>query len=138
MSELIDYVTSNVTRGECRCGKCFDDSGSPELHQPSGHTSDLVFFKVASTGSADKEKLKELIKAHKGEYNEVDPFDGKEHSYIELGGWVGDQGIALMLMGLGEILGIWKLMTPKTVFKNFPEDMQMQMAGNGYVTILAA
>ena len=137
MSSLIDYVLMHAVRGECQCGRCFDNSGTPQNNQPNGHTADLCFFKMAAANNPSKDELTVLIKSHRGNYNEVDLFDGKEHSYIEIGGWIGDQGLALMLMGLGEILGIWRLMTPKTIFKNFPEDMQMEMAGNGYVTVMA-
>lgn len=33
-------------------------------------------------------------------------------SYTQLGVWLGDQGIALAFMGLGEVLGLWKVITP--------------------------
>ena len=36
-------------------------------------------------------------------------------SYIELGAWIGDQGLALALMGLGSALGIWGIITPQTL-----------------------
>jgi len=33
-------------------------------------------------------------------------------SYIELGGVLGDQGLALCLLALGEFLGFWQVITP--------------------------
>ena len=43
-----------------------------------------------------------------------------------------------MLMGLGSLLGLWRLMTPKTILgKSCPPDLVNQMAGQGYVIIQA-
>lgn len=75
---------------------------------------------------------------HRGAFNECDLFDGKEHSYLEVGGWIGDQGLALMLMGLGTVLGLWKLLTPRTILGAMADDdLAMRMAGIGYVSIMA-
>ena len=132
ISNLIDYVSKHALRGTCRCGKCCDLSRE---YDPPGHTVDLVFFLV-SNDEGDASELKALVQsARKGEYCDVDLFDGKEHSFIELGAWIGDQGIAMMLMGLGTILGLWRLMTPKML--GLPDDLVMQMAGSGLVTIQA-
>ena len=130
--ELIKYIDSHVERGDCQCGKCIDASVNPK--QPNGHTADLVFFKVKTKSNPDKEVLKKLISEHAGSFNSCDLLDGKEHSYIEIGGWIGDQGEALMLMGLGELVGLWKLLTPN-LFGELPRDLVMQMAESGLVTI---
>lgn len=130
--ELGSYVVKHSKRGQCRCGRCID--GGQE--QPSGHTSDVYFFEVAANDYIpDGTELTRLIKEHEGAFNEINLFDGKEHGYIELGGWVGDQGVALQLMGLGEILGLWKLMTPKML--PLPKELQDKLAGMGMVTIQA-
>ena len=68
-----------------------------------------------------------------GEFCSVDVFDGQEHGYMELGGWIGDQGLAMMLMGLGAVLGLWRLTTPKML--GLPNDLVMLMAGAGMITI---
>ena len=138
MQDLINYIQKYAQRGECTCGHCFDGVPNPEQHQPSGHTADVHFFKVAAKDwcvSADE--LKKLVQANvKGSYGDVDLFDKKEHSYIELGGWIGDQGLALTLMGLGSVLGLWELLTPERMFgKTFPKEMLDQMAGAGYITV---
>lgn len=101
------------------------------------HTVDLVFFKVANdpNNPADAETLRTLIKEHRGEFNDVDLFDGNKHNYMEVGGWIGDQGLALQLMGLGAILGLWKLITPMSL--GITGDNAMQMAGMGMLSILA-
>ena len=77
--------------------------------------ADVIFFGVNATPEADADTLTDLIKQHQGEFNSVDLFDGIEHSYIEIGGWIGDQKAALTLIGLGSALGLWKLMTPLTM-----------------------
>jgi hypothetical protein len=131
LRNLAKYVQEHAIRGTCRCGKCADHPG--EDSQPEGHTADVVFFQVANDGGT-AEELKALVSAVKdGEFCSVDVFDGEEHGYIELGGWIGDQGLAMMLMGLGAVLGLWRLMTPKML--GLPNDLVMQMAGAGMITI---
>jgi hypothetical protein len=138
VNKLALYVSEFAERGACTCGKCFDGPENPEAHQPTGpHTSDLFFFKVQATEGADAETLKALVKEHRGEFCEVDPFDGRGHDYMELGGWIGDQGLALMMMGLGEVLGLWKVSSPNTFGDLIPDDMKGQLAGMGMVTITA-
>ena len=137
MDELRKYVESHVVRGDCQCGKCIDAKANPK--QPPGHTANMVFFHVATGNRPEAAKLRELVEGSvAGEYGNVDLFDGAEHNYLELGGWIGDQGMALMLMGLGSLLGLWQLMTPITMLK-LPENdpLCQQMAGMGMVVIQA-
>ena len=139
MQNLRDYVMENSIRGACMCGKCIDAPKNPEQLQPEGHTAEMIFFKVAAGPKADKDTLKMLVESNtKGECGDMDLFDGKEHNYMEIGGWIGDQGLALMLMGLGTILGLWKLLTPVTMLHFKPDDpMTVQMAGMGLLHIQA-
>ncbi len=135
MKELREYVINHTERGACKCGQCFDAPSHPEKHQPDGHTVDLVFFKVAAKGNPDKDTLIKLIRENKrGDFCDVDVLDGKEHNYLELGGWIGSQGLAMMLMGLGSILGIWILLSPR-LFHGISEDMQIRMAQRGLLSI---
>jgi hypothetical protein len=54
-------------------------------------------------------------------------------SYIELGAAVGSQDVALRLMALGQVLDLWKVITPETLgFEGKQADM---LAGRGYVMI---
>jgi len=131
---LIDYVRTFAIRGACTCGKCVDAPEGPEQKQPVGHTADVYFFKVAAADGASRDALLSAIKTHKGEFCECDPLDGKEHSYIELGGWIGDQGLALTLMGLGAVLGFWELLTPK-MLPGLDKGLMDLMAGQGMVSI---
>ena len=139
MDDLIKYIRKHTIRGACNCGKCIDAPNNPKENQPDGHTADVQFFKVALNGKPDKDTLIKLIEKNNGVFdNELNPLDGNEHSYIEIGGWIGDQGAALLLMGLGKLLGIWKLLTPSSMLGDLiPDDLKMQMAGSGMVSIKA-
>lgn len=135
---LHEYVVDNCNRGACTCGKCFDAPANPAEHQPIGHTADLIFFKVSAKEGANAETLRKLVQEHKGEFCDCNLFDGAEHSYMEIGGWIGDQGMALMLMGLGSLLGLWKLLTPRSMLGNsIPEEFVQRTAGQGFVIIKA-
>lgn len=96
-TNLIYYVQKYAIRGECQCGKCIDVKEGPEVDP--AHSADLMFFKVHAAPGADKVELEKLVRDNvKGEFGDVNIFDGAEHSYIELGGWIGDQGLAMQLV----------------------------------------
>lgn len=134
MMSIIQYIQDHTQRGECQCGLCRDHDGNPE---PKGHTADLVFFKMAAVNYPSADDFKRLTKEHPGDFSNCDPFDGAEHSYLELGGWIGDQGAAMLYMGLGHILGLFDLLTPKTIM-GLDGALAMEMAGMGYVSIKAS
>lgn len=71
--KLIDYVVQNTERGECKCGQCIDRGNRPD---PEGHTVDMVFFKVIKRNGATAEQFRRLTDEHKGEFANVNPFDG--------------------------------------------------------------
>ena len=115
--------------------------GSPEaeklLKDPS--ISNVEFFLVQTdTSKINASQLKDMILNHLGEFDQVDPFDGKEHNYIELGAFLGDQGLALCLMGMGETLGLWKLLTPSKLMPFLPKEVRDKLVGNGMIAIMAA
>jgi hypothetical protein len=127
--KLHQYVEYYAARGDCTCGKCIDAPEKPA--QPGGfHTADVFFFKVAAKPSANAAAMRELVKAEFPHW-----LDGREHSYLETAGDIGDQGMALTAMGLGAVLGLWSLLTPRML--PIPEDLRAQMAGMGMVTIQA-
>jgi len=135
---LTEYVEKYTDRGECKCGMCID--ANPTRPDPDGHVADMVFFKVVKIGEPDAEEFKRLYLAHVGEFNQIVWSDGKEHGYMEIGGWIGDQGLALRFMALGALLGVFELLTPYTVLGLDPADerqrtIAMQAAGSGFVTI---
>lgn len=143
MEELVKFVMEHAIRGACTCGKCSDAPANPEQLQPEtpkapNHTADMIFFKVAAKPNTDADVLRTLIKENKaGAFCDCDLFDGNEHNYIELGGWIGDQGLALQLMGLGTVLGLWNLLSPLTMLPgmNLPEHVIKAMAGQGMLAI---
>lgn len=115
---LQNYITKNAT-------PCNPEEGQ-----------NLVFFSVKAAEGATLEGLKEAIASHKGEFCELNPLDGEEHTYIELGGWIGDQGLALQFIGLGAALGAWKLLTPFTMLGDIvDEGLARVMAGQGFVSL---
>jgi hypothetical protein len=132
MDILANYVISHTERGECKCGACIDVGNKPD---PQRHTVDMVFFKVARVNGADADEFKRLTTEHHGHYGEVDPFDGKEHNYMELGGWIGDQGLAMQYMALGVLLGKFKLLSPAMLGMEGPA--ALQLAGMGLLSIQA-
>jgi len=132
MSDLVTYVHEHTQRGECQCGLCLDKGNQPD---PTGHTANMIFFVTSAINDPDAETLRTLINEHKGDANQVDLFDGKEHGYMELGGWIGDQGLAMQLMGLGKLVGLWDLLTPETM--GMPKAFHMEMAGQGLVAMQA-
>lgn len=139
MRALQDYVEASTIRGPCECGHCID---RPEgAVQPEGHTVDLYFFQVAKRGEPTADTLRELVTAAAvpgaGVHMDANPLDGGEHNYMELGAWIGSQGLAMQLMGLGELLGLWTVMQPK-MLPGVPKDLMDRMAGGGMVAILPA
>lgn len=129
--KLVDYVIAHTKRGECKCGSCCDVGNKPD---PS-HSVDMVFFKCAATDQPQAGAFRELTSAHKGEFCSINPFDGKEHSYIELGGWIGDQGLAMQYMALGVALGLFTLLSPAML--GLEGKLAMEMAGKGLLSIQA-
>jgi len=98
MTDLVRYVRENTDVGVCKCGKCVDAPEHPEQHQPTGHTVDMIFFEVSAKPTADAKKLRELVEACPiGEFTNVNLFDGAEHGYMELGGWLGSR----KMVGMG-------------------------------------
>ena len=52
-------------------------------------------------------------------------------SYIELGAWLGSQDVALRLIGLGELVGLWTAMTAARL--GIPREQAVEMAGAGFI-----
>lgn len=132
MNALHEFIFKHTIRGECMCPVCVAARGTSEAIQPEGHTADVSFFKVAAKDDPDPQKLKQCIISEGGGFL----FDGQEHGYMEIGVWIGDQGVALTLMGLGAVLHLWKLLTPQLLMPNMPKEFHDEMAGMGLVTII--
>jgi hypothetical protein len=139
---------NHTDRSECRCGCCVKVEEKTEeknqwdlvqLVEPP-HTVNVFFFDVSAFNDPTVEEFVELTKEHQSDLTEdVNPLDGLEHSYMELGAWIGDQGVAMQYMALGEILGLWKVMHPGKILNlNNPREKQLadQLAGAGMISIL--
>ena len=103
----------------------------------NGNWQDARVTFNAALGVRSTEDLKKLIEQHESDYP-CNLFDGNEHSYLEIGGFVDDQGYGLTLMGLGSLLGLWTLLTPRSVLGSLcTDEMAMELAGRGMITIMA-
>lgn len=128
---LADYVRRHARRGACTCGLCIDAPSNPEDKQPQGHTVDLIFFKVAQMPEeGNAEDFRALVEQEFPHW-----LDGKEHSYLEAGADIGDQGLAMMAMGLGSLLGVWELLTPESIMPFLDRDAKLTMAQSGMISI---
>lgn len=133
MGKLADYVMAFAIRGPCTCGRCIDAPADAKDLQPAGHTVDLTFFKVASKPGASAEVFERLARSEFPGW-----FDHREHNYLEMGAAMGDQGLALMTIGLGHVLGVWRALSPETLLSGLPPDLKMQLAGGGFVAMNVA
>lgn len=101
---------------------------------------DVFMFRVQFKADASKDEflsvLREVTQPRAGVFNDVSPErlqDGP--SYIEMGGWLGDQQRALIFMALGEHHGVWQVVTPMTLGFDRGDDEAKRMAGMGMVMI---
>lgn len=92
---------------------------------------DCIFVTVGVSKQKAEQHQDELISILR-EYPEPDRLAGGP-SYIEVGGVIGDQGTAFQLFALGEVLGLWKVITGKTL--GMDDATARQMAGTGFVMI---
>lgn len=131
--QLYEYVCMHAERGQCRCGSCIDGGTAQPCEIEGEPRANVIFFEVVPLNAPDPRDFDALARAAL-----PGVFDGKEHSYLEVGGLLGDQGFALVTMGLGSILGTWELLTPETMMPFLPAEMKMEMAGRGMITIRVA
>lgn len=124
MRELIEYVVAHTERGECQCGKCVDKKPDRE---PTGHSVSVVLFWVSARNEPKAAELLALLRRH---YPDVARLQ-KGLSYIEIGGVLGGQDAAMRLLGLGELVGLWSVITPATI--GFGEEQAMELAESGLV-----
>lgn len=114
-SPLVDYICKHTDAGT--------DTGI-----------DVQFFNVMIKDSPTGGEFRQLISQHKGKFTSLNPFDGKEHSFIEVGQWIGDQATALRFMALGSHFKMWELLIPNMIIPNAPKNLKTQLAQAGYVT----
>ena len=89
-------------------------------------------FIVVGVDKTKAEKSRDELIAILKTYPDPDRLAGGP-SYIEVGGEIDDQGAALQLFALGQVLGLWRIITPKTL--GIIGVQAEQMAGMGFVMI---
>lgn len=125
MSELTEYIAKIARRGQCQCGKCADYRKDLDRPAPE-HSANVHFFWVSQEGG-DGSHLRALLEQH---YPNLERLkDGP--SYIEMGGDLDSQELALMLIGVGNVLGLWQAITPASFGITGPE--ANELAGKGMV-----
>lgn len=109
----------------------WSESFSVDDTPPEGcEVVDVIFFKAGfdkakAVGYADE--LTQLV----SESEHVEMW-ANGPSYIHVGGWIGDQRDALLLIALGHVAGIWKVTTPRST--GFEDEEQIRsLAGAGFV-----
>lgn len=106
----------------------------PEIPS-SERTIDMHFVAVGFTADAlgRRDEFLELIReSEQGEFASISLDRIKQGpSYIEYGGWLGDQTLALQFLALGELYDLWKVITPER-FSVTGDDAD-RMAGAGFV-----
>jgi hypothetical protein len=95
----------------------------------------LVVGVVRAAAEARRAELIELLAAYPwdGPYADGLPALAMGPSYLHLGGALEDQGHALRLMALGEVLGFWQVLTPERL--GFGPEEAEAMAGRGMIMI---
>ena len=92
---------------------------------------DLVFISVGVNKEKAEAKKNDLIEWLKN-YPEPERL-AEGPSYIELGATIGDQQTALCLIALGDVLGLWKAITPMTL--GIVGDQAKELAGKGLIML---
>lgn len=127
---LAQYVQTHTVRSDNPKGP------RPDLNDSEAQIADVIFFKVAAWNAPSAAELRRLCEQHTPAFNPCRLFDGKGHNFMEIGAWIGDQGLALQLIGLGALLGLWKIMSPRTMLDaNMCDTEAVEFAGTGMLGI---
>jgi hypothetical protein len=87
MDDLRRYVAGNT--------QAFEDADTPQ------GAIDVGFFNVVASPDVSPEILRSLVESNfQGDYRNMNPFDGGRHDFMELGAWIGDQGLAIRFIAL--------------------------------------
>jgi len=114
--------------------RCFQSAAPPD----SPALIDVHFFQVAIDERLDHDRFNDLLEAamdSPGEFNTINTARmATGPSYIELGAWIGDQGLALRTMAAGQAVGRWDVITPARLGIT-DEQLAADMAGRGLVMV---
>lgn len=101
-----------------------------ESTEPDLKKVDVEFFVVGVDAAAAEKRKAELV-ALLDVFDEANLKNGP--SYMTVGGALGSQQAAFQLFALGEVLGLWSVITPATFGLTGPE--AKEAAGKGYIMI---
>ena len=142
MTDLVEYVvlsTEVYRKGEVvtMSGQVVTIDAFPA--QPATrHTVDCHFVTVGFTEHAPSWSHQQfsdaILACPRGEFRDM-PLERWQGgpSYIEIGGWIGDQTLALRLMALGQEHDLWDVITP-ALFGITGAEADV-LAGNGLVLV---
>jgi hypothetical protein len=103
-----------------------------EETMPNLEKVDMVFLTIGVDKEEAEKRKPELIEILNS-YPDPKRLAGGP-SYIEVGAAIGDQGAAFQLFALGKVLGLWEVITPKTLHIT-NEEQARQLAGVGMIMI---
>ena len=137
MNKLIDLITQSTVA--YRKGEVMSTEEYPGLQvthfyfMPSAGESkttlvDVHFFKVGLAPDVNVDDLKVKLVEALDEYPQPERLVGGP-SYIESGAELGSQQIALQLYGLGELVGLWEVITPEKLHITGPKADELAGAG---------
>lgn len=92
---------------------------------------DLHFHYVGVDETMAKFYRVEFIQAVVPLFGEL--INKREVGYIELGAIIGSQDAAFLVFAVGEVLGLWQILSPSRM--GFTGEIGDQLAGQGYITI---
>lgn len=101
---------------------------------------DVGFFAIKLAEDSDLTALKlknAIVRAEAGEFQPMTLEDlsiPEGVSYTTLGVWLGDQGLALALIGLGRLMDLWEVILPTDVGIH-DGLLAQQMMGMGFVQL---
>jgi hypothetical protein len=111
----------------------FPESPGERVVQVDCHFVTVGFTEAATDRQAFLDAREKAMADH-GEFADIDAARmAAGPSYIEIGGWIGDQTLAFQFMALSEFHEVGKVITPRLL--GAPEAMWDQLAGGGYVLL---
>lgn len=140
MYRILSVCTTQVRKGDVlvqddkhvyTITEIFDMPAEADIDNPNEYTFiDCHFLKIAVHNSRAAQEKDNLIKLL-DEWPNDQCVIAQGPSYIGVGGVLGDQGAAFMLFALGEVLGIWRVITPELL--GMEGDQAHKAAGMGYI-----
>lgn len=106
---------------------------SHQVPTPTEDSIDVGLFHVVIAGAREDAFIR-LTTDHQSEHK-LDPFENQEHSYIALGAWIGDQGIALQWMAMAKHFGLVDLYTPRKMIPGLDDESNLALCRRGFVTV---